>query len=208
MEQKRIKITRANGWYKQLVGTTFTVIAESLSNYIVLTNGDIEFWVDKNDCIVVESPEKLSIKVKLIPNYDGDTVDFPVKLPQGDWIDLRACISVHRLPVSKGTKICVPLGVAMELPQGYEAHILPRSSIYKKGLLLCNSQGIIDGSYKGDNDQWKAWFYATEECEIEFNERICQFRIEKIQPELEIIEVDFLNNPDRSGFGEGTKLIK
>lgn len=63
-------------------------------------------------------------------------------------------------------------------------------------------------SYKGDNDEWKVWLYATEDCAIEFNERICQFRLQKHQPEFEFVQVESLNNPDRGGFGEGTKNVK
>lgn len=144
---KIVRITKPNGWYSSFIGAEFKVIRETTSSYLLYVNpSNDEFWVDKSDCTILYIPSKtLTVKVKLIPNYDGETVDMPVKLPQGDWIDLRACISVHKLPIKKGEKKCIPLGVAMDFPNDYEAYILPRSSLHKKGLLLMNSQGVIDG---------------------------------------------------------------
>ena len=96
----------------------------------------------------------------------------------------------------------IPLGVAMELPHGYEALVAPRSSTFKKyGIQLANSVGIIDESYKGDNDEWNFLAYATQDCHIHKNERICQFRIIQHQPLIQLVEVDHLGNDDRGGIG-------
>lgn len=117
----------------------------------------------------------------------------------GDWIDLRAAEDVT---MKAGEFKLIPLGVAMELPHGYEALVAPRSSTFKKmKILLANSIGIIDESYKGDNDEWHFPAYAAEDTEIHKNERICQFRIIQHQPMIHLKEVDHLGNADRGGIG-------
>lgn len=117
----------------------------------------------------------------------------------GDWVDLRCAEDVH---MSAGEYKLIPLGVAMELPHGYEALVAPRSSTFKKyGVLLANSIGVIDESYKGDNDEWNFLAYATRDTFIRKNERICQFRIIKHQPLIQLKEVDKLGNADRGGIG-------
>lgn len=117
----------------------------------------------------------------------------------GDWIDLRCA---EDITISAGEYKAIPLGVAMELPKGYEALIAPRSSTFKKyGVMLANSIGVIDESYKGDNDEWHFLAKAERATYIPKNERICQFRIIKHQPKLKLIEVDTLGNADRGGIG-------
>ena len=94
----------------------------------------------------------------------------------------------------------------MELPKGYEAHLLPRSSTFQNtGLLLTNSMGIIDNSFCGDNDYWGAKFYATKDGRVEKGQRLCQFRILENQPSLKFVEVVHLGNKDRGGYGSTGK---
>ena len=122
----------------------------------------------------------------------------------GDWIDLRAAEEVS---IKGGQFKLIPLGVAMELPHGYEALVAPRSSTFKNcGILLANSIGIIDESYKGDNDEWHFPAYAVRDTTIHKNERICQFRIIKHQPLIHLKEVDRLGNEDRGGIGSTGKV--
>lgn len=117
----------------------------------------------------------------------------------GDWIDLRAAEDIE---MEAGSYKMIPLGVAMELPAGFEALVVPRSSTFKKyGLLLANSVGIIDESYKGDNDEWHFPALAMRDTTIHKNERICQFRIIRHQPLIHLQEVETLGNVDRGGFG-------
>lgn len=116
-----------------------------------------------------------------------------------DWIDLRAA---ERVELKKGEFRLIPLGVAMELPDGYEAHVIPRSSTYKKyKVLQANGMGLIDHSYSGDNDEWYFPALAMEDTLINKFDRICQFRIIEKMPEVNFIEVEFLENEDRGGFG-------
>ena len=90
----------------------------------------------------------------------------------------------------------------MQLPEGYEANVVPRSSTYKNyGILQTNSYGVIDNSYCGDGDIWKFPAYATRDTVIYENDRICQFRINKIQPSIEFVEMEKLDNKNRDGFG-------
>lgn len=118
---------------------------------------------------------------------------------KSDWIDLRCA---RRTELKAGDFALIPLGVAMALPTGYEAHIVPRSSTFKKwGLLQVNSMGVIDGSYCGDNDQWMMPVLATRDTVIEFGDRICQFRIMANQPAILFDETEHLDGADRGGFG-------
>lgn len=118
---------------------------------------------------------------------------------KSDWIDLRAAEEVE---LKAGMFHLIDLGVSMKLPEGYEAHIVPRSSTFKNyGLLQTNSVGIIDGSYCSHDDVWKMPVYATRDTVIHVNDRICQFRIVKNQPKISFEEVDWLEGPTRGGFG-------
>ena len=131
------------------------------------------------------------------------------KISVGDWIDLRA---------NKDIKICngeycnIPLGVAMELPAGYEAIIAPRGSTFKNfGLIQVNGIGVVDSSYCGDNDQWFMPVYClvgrtgSNFTMIKRGDRICQFRIQKIQPEIQFETVTELGGTDRGGLGSTGK---
>ena len=118
---------------------------------------------------------------------------------KSDWIDLRASEEVE---MKAGEFKLIPLGVAMELPKGYEAHIMPRSSTYKNfGIIQANSCGIVDGSYCGDNDMWRLPAIAMRDTVIHVNDRIAQFRIVENQPQIHFEEVESLGNQDRGGFG-------
>ena len=100
----------------------------------------------------------------------------------------------------------IPLGIAIELPQGYEAHVVPRSSTFKNfGVLQVNSMGVIDETYCGDNDQWFMPVLAVRDTKICVNDRICQFRIMEHQPALTFEQVDHLEGADRGGFGSTGK---
>lgn len=154
----------------------------------------------------------MNIKIKY---FEGATK--LQKITKGDWIDLYASEDVF---IPKGEMKLIPLGVAMELPKGYEAHIVPRSSTYKTwGIIQTNHQGVIDNTYCGDNDMWRYPAYCLEskgDCELVYDngvgtkrygtwirkgDKICQFRIMECMPEIEFEEVESLGNVDRNGFG-------
>lgn len=117
----------------------------------------------------------------------------------GDWVDLRAARDVEMLA---GDYKAIPLGVAMELPRGYEAIVAPRSSTFKNyGIMPANGIGIIDESYKGDDDQWHFLAYATRDTFIHKGDRICQFRIIQHQPGIGFRMVTRLKNKNRGGIG-------
>lgn len=140
----------------------------------------------------------LSIKV-LAKNHGYFNSVLPGKYALGDWVDLKAGKTVH---IKKGEYFNIPLGVAMKLPKGYEAHVLPRSSTFRRyHIIMTNSMGIIDNSYSGRNDEWCFPAYATEDTIITRGDRIAQFRIVKNQPIIEMIEVEDLTDNDRNGFG-------
>lgn len=136
---------------------------------------------------------------RIVIKYFDPEIERIHKIAQGDWRDIRAAETVE---LKKGEFKLIPLGVAMQLPDGYEANVVPRSSTFKNfGILQTNSFGVIDNSYCGDNDQWFFPAYALRDTIIHKNDRICQFRIVKKQPEIEFEEVDHLDNPDRGGHG-------
>ena len=118
---------------------------------------------------------------------------------KSDWIDLR---SAEEVELKAGEFRLIRLGVAMKLPAGYEAHIVPRSSTYKNfGVIQTNHMGVIDGSYCGNDDEWRFPAYAMRDTRIRINDRICQFRIMKNQPTIEFETVDRLDGDNRGGFG-------
>lgn len=121
------------------------------------------------------------------------------KIEKGDWIDLRSAIGTT---LKQGEFKLIPLGIAMKLPEGYEAHVVPRSSTFKNfGIIQANSMGIIDNSYCGDNDQWFFPAIALRDTIINFNDRICQFRIVEKMKNVDFIETDKLDKKSRGGFG-------
>lgn len=158
----------------------------------------------------------------------------PFIIEKGDWIDLRAAETVsfkapqagvrkretidgeivsHR-DVTFDFKI-IKLGVAMQLPKGFEASILPRSSTPGKlGVICANSQAVIDNSYCGDEDEWRFPAIAFRDTTINKGERICQFRIQLSQKatiwqklrwlfsnKIKLVSVDKLEGDNRDGFG-------
>lgn len=142
----------------------------------------------------VEFDPKLSVKIK----YHTDIK--PIEAyANGDWIDLRAAEDVE---MRAGEFRLISLGISMKLPEGYEAHIVPRSSTYRHwGIIQANHMGVVDNSYCGDNDIWKFPALAIRDTIIYKNERICQFRIVKKQPEFDFVEVERMDDADRGGFG-------
>ena len=138
----------------------------------------------------------MKIKIK----YFSDEIE-KLKFIDGksDWIDLRAA---ERVELKSGEYKLIRLGVGMDLPKGYEALVVPRSSTFKNfGILQTNSMGVVDESYCGDNDEWKFPALAMRDTVIDVNDRICQFRIIKHQDALTFEEVKKLNEVDRGGFG-------
>lgn len=141
-----------------------------------------------------------SIKIKYL---NKDIIRLEYIGGKSDWIDLR---SAERVVLKAGEFKLVNLGVAMQLPVGYEAHIVPRSSTFKNyGIIQTNHLGIVDSKFCGPNDWWHLPVYAIRDSIIDMNDRICQFRIEKNQPAINFEEVEELSAEDRGGFGSTGK---
>lgn len=174
------------------------------------------------------------MKIKVLEKTAGC---FPVEFEIGEYYDLSTAEEIklrapqaHKMHIRKGESgelrtrdvdfhsELIKLGVAMEIPAGYEAVLVPRSSTFKKyGILQANSEGIIDNSYSGDNDEWLMPVIASRKATIPKGTRIAQFRIQLSQKatrwqkikwlfssQPKLIKVSALNNPDRKGIGEGT----
>ena len=137
---------------------------------------------------------------KILIKYFSEEIEKLTYIEEkSDWIDLRVSEEVE---LKKGDFKLIPLGVAMKLPDGYEAHLVPRSSTFKNfGLIQTNSMGVIDGSYCGDNDMWRMPVLATRDVVLHVNDRICQFRIVQNQPQIVFEQTEHLSDQDRGGFG-------
>lgn len=180
------------------------------------------------------------MKIKVLEKISGC---FPQVFENGEWFDLCAAkdiqlfapaatalkYSTKKNPMTEEEKlkykrnvnfqtVLIPLGVCMELPKGYEAIVIPRSSTFKKyGLIQTNSVGLIDNSYCSEKDEWKFPGMATKDTIIPKGTRICQFRVQLSQKAtvwqklkwllsgpMKLVKVDHLDNNPRGGFGEGT----
>ena len=149
----------------------------------------------------IEKEQKETIKIK----YFSDEIE-RLRYMDGksDWIDLRAA---EDITLKAGEFKLVPLGIAMKLPKGYEAHVVPRSSTFKNfGVIQTNHCGVIDESYCGNRDQWFMPVLAVRDTQIHVNDRICQFRIMKHQPVIEFEETCQLEENDRGGCGSTGKV--
>lgn len=144
--------------------------------------------------------ERQTIRIK----YHSDEIEKLTYIDgKSDWIDLRAA---EHVVLKQGEFKLIKLGVSMQLPQGYEAVIVPRSSTYKNfGIIQTNHMGVVDETYCGDNDVWMMPALAMRDTEINVNDRICQFRIQKHQPVICFEEVEVLGNEDRGGIGSTGK---
>jgi dUTP pyrophosphatase len=142
----------------------------------------------------IEDRKYVSIKIKCKKGIDAPKIH-----PTGNWIDLHAA---ERVELIQGDHKLISLGISMQLPVGYEAYILPRSSTYKKwGIIMANGMGIVDNTYCGDNDIWMFSAIAMRDTVIEVNDRIAQFRVVPVQPPIIFNFVENLRNSDRGGFG-------
>lgn len=144
---------------------------------------------------VLLSKRWVDIKIKYFDNGLRTCRKYPV----GDWIDLRSAESVT---LKAGEVHNFRLGVAMDIPEGYEGVIVARSSTLEQfGLISPNGMSVIDNKYKGDGDEWHFPAIAVRDTTIVFNDRICQFRIQKRQPEICFTEVEKMDHTNRGGFG-------
>lgn len=145
----------------------------------------------------------MEVKIKYLTEDPIELQD----IEQGDWIDIPLQQNLNLL--GNPYKL-VPLGIAIQLPKGYEAHVIPRSSTFKNyGMIQTNGMGLIDESYCGDNDQWH-WpaYILVNKPQLRFvpkGTRLCQFRIIKKQPKINLETVEHLSNKDRGGLGSTGK---
>lgn len=136
---------------------------------------------------------------KVLIKYHCDDIDRIKSISKGNWVDLRAAETVA---LKAGEDALISLGVSMKLPEGYEAHLAPRSSTYGRwGVIQTNGIGIIDNSYSGDNDIWCMPVHALRDTIINKNDRICQFRLFEIMSPVGFEDTDHLDSVDRGGFG-------
>lgn len=137
--------------------------------------------------------------MNLIVKFKDKDVYKELKSFNGDWVDLRVNDTVT---LKKGEFKIIDLGIAMQLPKGYEAIVAPRSSTFKKyGLIQTNSIGVIDNAYCGDDDWWGMPVLATRDITLLKGTRVCQFRLVESMPSLDIKVAETFNTRSRGGFG-------
>ena len=142
-------------------------------------------------------------KLEILIKYHDKDLGKIEKIPVGDWIDLR---SAERVDLEAFQSRIISLGISMKLPEGYEAHVVPRSSTFRRwGILQTNGIGIIDESYCGENDVWKFPALAMRSTTIFKGDRICQFRIMPKMQEVVFTEVEHMTDEDRGGLGSTGK---
>ena len=148
---------------------------------------------------IIETLEREKDMEKIKIKYFDKEIDKLEKISKGELIDLRSAETVE---IKAGEYKLIRLGVGMKLPEGYKANVYPRSSTYKNfGIIQANSVGQIDNSYSGNEDEWRFPAVALRDTVIHKNDRICQFEIQKVQPEIEFEEVDNLDEISRGGIG-------
>lgn len=168
------------------------------------------FFIVENDSLISDSSKfnwqwdasqldfssgNLEIKIK----YHVEGLERVKKIKGGDWLDLR---SSQDYELSSNNFYMIDLGVSIKIPEGYEAHLAPRSSTFKNyGIVQSNSFGIIDQNFSGEDDCWMLPVFCLRSSKINKNDRICQFRIIEKMPEVDIIEVDYMEDESRGGFG-------
>lgn len=180
---------------REVFADSYTIQAVNEVEGDYYLDGNMEGYIFSEESIELLEPKAEVIKVM----YHTNRIDRLGAIDKGDWIDMRCAEEVD---MKKGEFRLIPLGVSMKLPEGYEAHVVPRSSTYMKfGIIQANHFGVIDSSYCGDTDEWKFPAIAVRDTVIHANDRICQFRIEKIQPRIVFEEVEHLSADSRGGFG-------
>lgn len=201
--------------YQSLITDNITVlntkVTDFLPYYVLFNKSNKKLYISEELLEPVTTSNKFSNEVSnnktiKIKYHEPITPLENINGANSDWIDLR-CAEPNGIDLKAGEFKLISLGVSMKLPDGYEAHIVPRSSTFKNyGILQTNPHAVIDNSYSGDTDIWKYPVYATRDTHIDFNDRICQFRIMKKQPTIYFEKVDHLDGKARGGFGSsGTK---
>lgn len=145
--------------------------------------------------------EEIRIQIKRV--RPGSTeIPLPVYMTEGS-AGMDLCADIHGdLHLAPMERSLIPTGVAVALPQGFEAQIRPRSGLaLKQGLTLINSPGTIDPDYRGEI-QLIAINLGQEPVIIQRGQRIAQIVIQRIV-RVRWLEVEELPLSDRQtgGFG-------
>lgn len=203
---KECGIVSTDTFYNSLLLDTGVVIETNANNilpYLIwFKNTEKKFYLPEELLEPITTSNEVSNNKKIKIKYHEPITPLEnINGANSDWIDLR-CAEPNGIDLKTGEFKLISLGVSMKLPDGYEAHIAPRSSTFKNwGILEVNSVGVVDSSFCSNEDIWKFPAYATRDTHIDFNDRICQFRIVKKQPIIIFEKVDHLDGKSRGGFG-------
>lgn len=109
----------------------------------------------------------MNIKVEIEKTRDGFGLE-----AHGNWCDI---IMPEQTILKKDKYVEIPLGFKTNIPDGYEGHLLPRSSSFRKyGIICANQMGIVDSDY---NNEWFAFVLPTKDAVIPKGSRVFQFTI-------------------------------
>lgn len=245
IEDKVICLHDTDWVSKGVIGKIIDIdIDDDYIAYLVRWNEDADntWWIGEDDIkLLHEKNNTMKLRIKY---FDGATK--LKKITKGNWIDVYSREDVF---VPSGEQRLIPLGFALELPQGWEGHLAPRSSTFKKwGIIQTNHVGVVDDTYIGDNDEWMMPVYCLKGRDYEYEyesltkyldnnidtwiqsellngnlihtntntgvvknnrlgiwihkgDKIGQFRVMEVMPELEFEEVELFGNKNRKGFG-------
>ncbi|MDD2372961.1 MAG: dUTP diphosphatase [Syntrophomonadaceae bacterium] len=116
-------------------------------------------------------------------------------------VDLYAAVE-QDLVIAPGGRVLVPTGIAIALPENYEAQIRPRSGLaLKYGLTLLNTPGTIDWDYRGEI-KVIVINLGDKEYILQRGERIAQMIFNRVE-KAELIEVEELDDTNRGSGGFG-----
>lgn len=141
-------------------------------------------------------------QIQVSINRLDPSVELPSYAYTGDaGLDLRANETVDIPPF---TRVLIPTGLAIALPDGYAGFVQPRSGMaLKRGLSIANTPGLIDAHYRGELKVIAVNLDANETIHIERGERIAQLVIQEV-PTVQLVEVDELDETDRGAGGFGS----
>ena len=139
------------------------------------------------------------MKVRIINKSKNELPAYSTEWSSG--LDLRANIEEPVL-LKPLERTLIPTGLYLELPEGFEAQVRPRSGLtLKKGITVLNTPGTIDADYRGEIGVI-AINLSNEPVEITSGERICQMVVARVE-KIELEEVDRINETPRSDGGFG-----
>ena len=141
----------------------------------------------------------LDVKIKILSEY----AQMPEYATDGSLgMDLSAAIE-SPVMLKAGERRHIPLGFAIQIPDGWGAFVFPRSGLsFKKGITMCNSVGVIDTDYTGEV-KVSAINLSDKDYTINPGDRIAQLVFLPVE-KAKLVPVENLDDTDRGAGGFGS----